>query len=122
MSLLFISIGNGSIRACVTSLGGIQFQLPEQQSALEKYFSHFYFAYYFGILFSKLIPPSVRAQTSCFGQCDCYTAVFGVLGGAFFCCWGMIELQYKVSCVHGPLIIINDGFYFSYLFNWNFFL
>lgn len=86
-SLILIAIGNGSIRACITSLGGNQFQLPEQVNSLNNYFSHYYFMYYMGILLSKLVPPAIRAHTQCFGKDDCYMAVFGALGLVFLMCW-----------------------------------
>ncbi|XP_037046247.1 solute carrier family 15 member 2 [Bradysia coprophila] len=86
-SLLLISIGNGNIRACITSLGGHQFKLPEQTDALNTYFSHYYFMYYMGILLSKVVPPAIRADTQCFGKDECYAAVFGFLGTIFLCCW-----------------------------------
>ncbi|XP_036331391.1 solute carrier family 15 member 2 [Rhagoletis pomonella] len=87
VSLLFIAIGNGSIRACITSLGAQQFKVPEQASRLAEYFSLYYFVYYFGILLSKILPPFVRAKTQCFGKTDCYSAVFGTLGLSFAASW-----------------------------------
>lgn len=39
-SLILIAIGNGSIRACITALGGHQFQMPEQSKQLDQYFSN----------------------------------------------------------------------------------
>lgn len=86
-SLLLIAISNGSIRACVTSLGALQFIVPEQNTLLENYFSHYYFVYYFGIFLSKILPPEIRAEISCFGKDQCYPAVFGTLGAIFFAAW-----------------------------------
>lgn len=87
MSLILIAIGNGCIRACVTSLGGSQFVIPEQSKELDQYFSHYYFIYSFGIMLSKFIPPEIRAHSHCFGKNECYTAVFGTLGVTFFGAW-----------------------------------
>lgn len=86
-SLILISIGNGSIRACVTSLGGSQFTLPNQSKSLDRYFSHYYFVYTFGILLSKIITPEIRERTQCFGQNECYAAVFGTLIIIFLAAW-----------------------------------
>ncbi|XP_031629999.1 peptide transporter family 1-like [Contarinia nasturtii] len=86
-SLILIAIGNGGIRACVTSLGGSQFELPSQSKQLDQYFSNYYFIYTLGILVAKIIPPEIRAQTTCFGQNECYTAVFGALGAMFLVAW-----------------------------------
>lgn len=87
LSLILISIGNGSIRACVTSLGGSQFELPAQSKELDQYFSHYYFIYTLGILLSKIIPPEIRAHTKCFGENGCYAAVFGALAVIFLIAW-----------------------------------
>ncbi|XP_075146512.1 peptide transporter family 1 isoform X2 [Haematobia irritans] len=86
-ALLLIAIGNGSTRACVTSLGAIQFQLPDQAKQLAEYFSLYYFIYYIGIFLSKIIPPMIRANTHCYNKPDCYPAVFGTLGSSFFMAW-----------------------------------
>lgn len=85
--MILIAIGNGSIRACVTSLGGSQFDLPSQSQSLDRYFSHYYFVYTFGILLSKIIPPEIRVRIQCFGQSECYAAVFGTLGIVFVAAW-----------------------------------
>lgn len=90
-SLLLISIGNGSIRACVTSLGGFQFELPGQSKGLDQYFSHYYFVYSLGIMLSKVIPPAIRAQTQCFGKHECYAAVFGALATVFVVAWSKLN-------------------------------
>lgn len=87
LSLLLITIGNGSIRACLTSLGAKQFKTPEQNELLSDYFSHYYFVYYMGIFLSKIVPPTIRAETSCFGRDGCYPAVFGALGSIFLMSW-----------------------------------
>ncbi|XP_046803932.1 solute carrier family 15 member 1 [Lucilia cuprina] len=87
ISLLFIAIGNGSSRACLTSLGAIQFQLPQQAKQLAEYFSLYYFVYYVGIFLSKILPPMVRANTTCFNKTGCYPAVFGTLATSFFVAW-----------------------------------
>lgn len=94
-SLILISIGNGCIRACVTSLGGSQFELPGQSRGLEQYFSHYYFIYSFGVLLAKIIPPEIRAQTQCFGKDECYAAVFGVLATIFVIAWS--ELVFSLN-------------------------
>lgn len=87
VSLLLIAVGNGGIRACVTSLGGKQFVLPQQSAELERYFSQFYFVYTLGIMSSKIISPEIRAQTHCFGEKNCYPAVYGALGTIFLTSW-----------------------------------
>uniref|UniRef100_A0A1A9WRS8 Major facilitator superfamily (MFS) profile domain-containing protein n=1 Tax=Glossina brevipalpis TaxID=37001 RepID=A0A1A9WRS8_9MUSC len=83
-SLLFIAVGNGSTRACVASLGALQFQIPEQAKQLAEYFSLYYFVYYVGIFLSKILPPMIRANVQCFNKIDCYPAVFGTLASSFF--------------------------------------
>ncbi|KAL7730170.1 hypothetical protein ACLKA6_009433 [Drosophila palustris] len=87
VSISFIAVGNGSVRACITSLGALQFRLPEQAIHLSEYFSIYYFVYYFGIFVSKILPPLVRANTQCFDKTTCYPAVFGTLGSSFLMAW-----------------------------------
>lgn len=70
-------------------MGGQQFKVPEQSDSLNRYFTHYIILYNLGILLSKIIPPSVRAETQCFGKADCYLAVFGLLGMSFMLCWGI---------------------------------
>lgn len=94
-SLILISIGNGSIRACVTSLGGSQFELPAQSKELDQYFSHYYFIYTLGILLSKIIPPEIRANTKCFGGDECYAAVFGALAVIFLIAWSELIIIFE---------------------------
>lgn len=93
-SLILIAIGNGSIRACITSLGGSQFVLPTQSKELDQFFSHYYFIYTLGIMLAKIISPEIRAQTQCFGQNECYTAVFAALATIFFIAWS------KLNCLN----------------------
>lgn len=101
-SLLLISIGNGSIRACITSLGGSQFKLPEQQKLLDNYFSHYYFIYTLGIVLSKIVPPAIRGTQNCIGKVDCYSTVFGTMGTIFMFSWSKYFFFSKV-----PTLLIN---------------
>ncbi|CAO1383612.1 unnamed protein product [Diamesa hyperborea] len=87
ITLMLIAIGNGSLRACITSLGGHQFKLPEQKADLDRYFSVYYLVYYVGILLSKVVPPEVRVSVHCFGRQSCYTAVFGMIAVVFLISW-----------------------------------
>ncbi|XP_055311401.1 peptide transporter family 1-like isoform X2 [Sitodiplosis mosellana] len=97
-ALIVIAIGNGSIRACVTSLGGAQFVLPRQSRDLDRYFSHYYFVYTLGILLSKIIPPEIEKRTHCFGKTECYSAVFGSLGVVFLAAWLVFLLVF--GCIY----------------------
>lgn len=110
LSLLFISIANGSIRACITSLGAMQFKVPEQNSSLDHYFSHYYFVYYLGIFLSKILPPFIRANTSCFNKTQCYPAVFGTLGVAFLISWFIFligKFFYKREIINDESIVLK---------------
>lgn len=98
VSISFIAVGNGSVRACITSLGALQFKLPEQSVHLAEYFSFYYFVYYFGIFLSKILPPLVRANTQCFDKVTCYPAVFGTLGSSFMLAW--CKLNFKVKFLY----------------------
>lgn len=111
-SLILISIGNGSIRACITSLGGSQFKEPEQTTALNRYFSHYYLVYTLGIFLSKIIPPEIRANTQCFDKNICYTIVFGSLSGVFLVAWRMCYTKFNtwshwlIFCSHFFRLVI----------------
>ncbi|EDW85181.1 uncharacterized protein Dwil_GK12750 [Drosophila willistoni] len=111
ISLLLIAIGNGSIRACITSLGALQFKMPEQAVHLAEYFSFYYFVYYFGIFLSKILPPLVRANTQCFEKTQCYLAVFGTLGSAFLLAWVTFLIG---KCFYKPEKISNDNILFKF--------
>ncbi|XP_030374948.1 peptide transporter family 1-like [Scaptodrosophila lebanonensis] len=111
IALLFIGVGNGSIRACITSIGALQFKMPEQAVHLAQYFSFYYFVYYFGIFLSKILPPLVRVNTQCFDKPECYPAVFGTLGAAFLVAW-VIFLIGKV--VYLPENVYDDSVLFKF--------
>lgn len=82
ISLFLIATGNGFLRACIASLGGHQFRVPQQKSLLDNYFSQYYFFYYAGILLGKIVPAYVRNEVEIKPFCDdgddCYPAVFGL--------------------------------------------
>ncbi|KAH8359260.1 hypothetical protein KR093_005346 [Drosophila rubida] len=110
VSISFIAVGNGSVRACITSLGALQFKLPEQAAFLAEYFSLYYFVYYFGIFVSKIIPPLVRANTQCFDKTTCYPAVFGTLGSSFMMAWFIFlvgKCFYKQEKISGDNILFK---------------
>lgn len=90
-SLFLIAIGNGCLRAIITSLGAGQFKLPQQQFSLDRYFSAYYFFYYVGILIGKLLPPYVRTTVLitpyCVEKRECYTSVFGLIALTFIISW-----------------------------------
>ncbi|XP_064554796.1 solute carrier family 15 member 1 [Drosophila montana] len=111
VSISFIAVGNGSVRACITSLGALQFKLPEQSAHLTEYFSFYYFVYYFGIFLSKILPPLVRANTQCFDKTTCYPAVFGTLGSSFMVAW-VIFLMGK--CFYKPEKVSGDNILFKF--------
>ncbi|XP_063972987.1 peptide transporter family 1-like [Diachasmimorpha longicaudata] len=78
IGLLFIAIGTGGIKPCVSSLGGDQFTLPEQEKELAMFFSVFYFTINAGSLLSSVITPELRNGVQCFGDQDCYSIAFFV--------------------------------------------
>jgi solute carrier family 15 oligopeptide transporter 1 len=76
---VLIAIGTGGIKPCVCSFGGDQFQLPEQQTELTKFFNRFVTSVYIGSLISTFISPELRNSTQCFGRDTCFPLAFGVL-------------------------------------------
>jgi len=76
--LIWISIGTGGIKPCVSSFGGDQFNLPAQEVYLQKFFSIFYFSINAGPLISSALTPEFRKDVQCFGQDTCFPLAFGV--------------------------------------------
>ncbi|KAK3932214.1 Solute carrier family 15 member 1 [Frankliniella fusca] len=74
--LLLIGVGTGGIKPCVSSFGGDQFVLPQQQRRLEQFFSIFYFVINAGGGLGMLLAPMMRVQ-SCLGEDTCYPLSFG---------------------------------------------
>ena len=60
VGLLFMAIGAGGLRPCVTAFGGDQFQLPEQEKELKSFFTYYYVALNTGALIAVLISPIFR--------------------------------------------------------------
>ncbi|KAF4526610.1 hypothetical protein B566_EDAN006426 [Ephemera danica] len=77
IGLLLIGFGTGGIKPCVSSFGGEQFVVPEQDRQLQQFFSVFYFAINFGSLISTFTTPILREDVQCF-DADCYSLAFGV--------------------------------------------
>ncbi|XP_062715725.1 peptide transporter family 1 [Aedes albopictus] len=78
IGLLFIAVGSGGIKPCVSAFGGDQFKLPEQAVQLAKFFSLFYFAINAGSLISTTLTPILREDIHCFNETDCFSLAFGV--------------------------------------------
>lgn len=78
LGLLFIAVGSGGIKPCVSAFGGDQFKLPEQAVQLAKFFSLFYFAINAGSLISTSLTPILREDVHCFNDPDCFSLAFGV--------------------------------------------
>ena len=60
VGLLFVAIGAGGVRPCVTAFGGDQFQLPEQEKELKSFFTYYYIATNVGCLIAYPISPIFR--------------------------------------------------------------
>ena len=60
VGLLFVAIGAGGLRPCVTAFGGDQFQLPEQEKELKSFFTYYYIVINIGLLVASSISPIFR--------------------------------------------------------------
>ena len=60
VGLLFVAIGAGGLRPCVTAFGGDQFQLPVQEKECKSFFTYIYIAASVGSLATKYISPILR--------------------------------------------------------------
>uniref|UniRef100_A0A2H8U2U1 Peptide transporter family 1 n=1 Tax=Melanaphis sacchari TaxID=742174 RepID=A0A2H8U2U1_9HEMI len=78
IGLLLTSIGAGGIKPCVSSFGGDQFVLPDQEDYLRKFFSIFYFTINVGSLLSTFITPELRKSIQCFEKDSCFPLAFGI--------------------------------------------
>ncbi|BES98582.1 oligopeptide transporter [Nesidiocoris tenuis] len=76
--LFLIGAGTGGIKPCVSSFGGDQFVVPQQEKQLQQFFSVFYFSINAGSVISCFLTPMLRANVSCFGDDKCYPLAFGV--------------------------------------------
>ncbi|XP_046663952.1 peptide transporter family 1-like [Homalodisca vitripennis] len=77
LGLFLIAVGTGGIKPCVSSFGGDQFVVPQQEKQLASFFSVFYFSINAGSLISTYLTPELRVM-SCFGADSCYPLAFGV--------------------------------------------
>ncbi|KAL1130830.1 hypothetical protein AAG570_012071 [Ranatra chinensis] len=78
VGLFLIAAGTGGIKPCVSSFGGDQFVMPEQERQLQGFFSVFYFTINAGSVLSCFFTPMLREQVSCLGQETCDPLAFGV--------------------------------------------
>ncbi|XP_022167052.1 solute carrier family 15 member 1-like [Myzus persicae] len=78
VGLLLTSIGAGGIKPCVSSFGGDQFVIPDQEDHLQKFFSVFYFTINAGSLLSTFITPELRKSVQCFRRDSCFPLAFGI--------------------------------------------
>ena len=60
VGLFLMATGSGGIMACDVSLGGDQFQLPQQKSKMDSFFSNFYVCINLGAFFAMLLFPRFR--------------------------------------------------------------
>lgn len=80
LALFLIAVGTGGIKPCVSSFGGDQFVVPQQQEQLIAFFSVFYFAINAGSLISTFLTPVLREDVKCFGEDNCYPLAFAIPG------------------------------------------
>lgn len=78
LGLFLIAVGTGGIKPCVSSFGGDQFVLPQQERQLQRFFSVFYFSINAGSVLSSFLTPMLR-EYHCLGSNeDCYPLAFGL--------------------------------------------
>ncbi|KAI9296644.1 PTR2-domain-containing protein, partial [Neoconidiobolus thromboides FSU 785] len=78
---IFMAIGSGGIKPCVSSHGGDQF-LSTQTVLLDKFFGLFYVAINAGALVAQYLTPYLKQYVECFGS-KCYFLAFGIPTIAF---------------------------------------
>ncbi|XP_075230334.1 peptide transporter family 1-like [Lycorma delicatula] len=100
VGMMFIAIGTGGIKPCVSAFGGDQFMLPQQEKQLQQFFSIFYFTLNAGGLISTLLIPWLRRDFSCFGEDFCFPLAFGapaVLMILALCVFGICKNIYVIK-------------------------
>lgn len=78
LGLLLIATGTGGIKPCVSSFGGDQFVVPQQELQLQQFFSIFYFSINIGSMLGTLISPILRQDVHCFGENTCFPIAFAL--------------------------------------------
>ncbi|XP_075228642.1 peptide transporter family 1-like isoform X2 [Lycorma delicatula] len=76
IGLLLIATGTGGIKPCVSSFGGDQFIVPQQEMQLQQFFSIFYFSINIGSMLGTLISPILRQDVHCLGENTCFPIAF----------------------------------------------
>ena len=80
MGLLLIAIGSGCMKPCGIAFGGDQFELPDQERQLQRYFSVLHFIINAAALIGMFMSPVLREDFYCFGDESCFSLAFGVSG------------------------------------------
>jgi solute carrier family 15 oligopeptide transporter 1 len=111
LGLLFIAMGTGGIKPCVSAFGGDQFS-ADQESYIVKFFSVFYFTINAGSVLSTFVTPILRHDIQCFGN-DCYALAFGVPAVLMFI--SVRKYIVKIRIIHYHLS--NNDFLPSCLLN-----
>lgn len=112
LGLFLIAVGTGGIKPCVSSFGGDQFVLPQQEQQLRSFFSIFYFSINAGSVISSFLTPMLR-EYHCLGSNeDCYPLAFGLPAALMIVALGKYNLyisfnsQYCFSAFHLFILII----------------
>ena len=77
LGLAVIAVGTGGIKPCVAAFAGDQFELPEQEKEVQRFFSIFYLSINIGSLVTIFVGPEL-ISVHCFEEEDCYPLAFGV--------------------------------------------
>lgn len=89
VGLAFYALGSGGVKPCLAAFGGEQFQLPEQSTQLNKFFSIMFFVGSLGAIVSAFATPLLR-QAECFDMNQCFVAAYGL--PALFMCLSILIL------------------------------
>lgn len=80
-SAAIIGIGNGCMKPCLVALSGDQFQLPEQQPEMSRFFSAFYFSLKCSSVLMSAVAPALRSDFPGLSPDRGYLIVFGAAAG-----------------------------------------
>jgi len=77
LALFLMIIGYSGLTPTQTAFGGDQFDLPQQQAEITRFFTIFYFTNNLASTMANFVTPILRKDVHCLGLSTCYALGFG---------------------------------------------
>lgn len=78
IALILIAIGTGGLKPCMLAFGGDQFQLPQQEQQMSRFYSWYMIIMLTSYMCAAAVAPVMRHDVQCFGNGHCFPLSFGV--------------------------------------------